>query len=75
MNQAGIEAHPKEDFVGIIPERYKNDPEWVKALNSMKRWNTMIATRPKSSARAQRGLHSHSLNPLFFVSSNAYYFA
>ena len=40
-----------------------------------KRWNTAIATSMKFAAQAKRGLQSHSLNPLCFVSSNAYYFS
>ena len=37
--------------------------------------NTAIETSVKFVAQAKRGLHSHSLNPLCFVSSNIHYFS
>ena len=38
------------------------------------RWITVIATSVKFATRAKRGLPSHLMNPLCFVSRNAYYF-
>ena len=40
-----------------------------------KEWNTAIATGAKFAAQAKRELHLHSLNPLCFVPSDAYYFS